>query len=89
MTYKYAAYYSADSALEWFETFEEAEKWLQDYDDQDGISPESIAGENYIAKITHVSSYRVTDSKADYAEGDWPWDDEYDTVGVIDYKETK
>ena len=94
---KYVAFYSEDYEYETFKTFEEAEKWLKEYDNEDGIAEESIEGRNFIAKITHRSVYRVTDKREDYhlhtedcpddcGEEEWPYDYDYDTVGVIEYK---
>jgi len=85
---KYIAYYAADYGFQIFETFKEAEEWLKEYDSQDGIAEESVDGKNYIAEVTHFSSYKVTDQKSNYTdpEEEWPYDDEFDTIGIIEYK---
>ena len=95
---KYVAYYSADGGFETFETFKEAEEWLQEYDNQDGISEETTRGLNYIAKITHVSEYEVTARKENYHEHteecpedcdeeEWPYDSDFECVGIVKYVE--
>lgn len=99
---KYIAFYACEGDIEFFETFEEAKKWLEDYDDDchDGYPEESTNGGNYIAKITHQSFYKITDKKEDYHEHtencpddcekeEWPYDSDFDEVGKIIYREIK
>ncbi len=65
--YKFVAFYAAGDKYEMCETFEEAEKWLNDwndYDYADGVTQETIDGEDYIAEITHRSQY--DDGKVTY-----------------------
>ena len=83
----YIAYYAAECEYETFETFEEAEKWLQEWDRQDGFSEETIQGLNFIAKITHRSKVIKTITKEEYIkeDGDWPYDPEWDWLGEVEY----
>ena len=96
---KFVAYSAGDCEFESFETFEEAEKWLRDFYD-DGISEEAMNGKDFIAKITHRSSFEITDSKENYHEHtetcpedcdeeEWPYDNEWDNVGDINFVEVK
>lgn len=63
----YVAYNCMYDELEIFNTFEEAVKWLgEDYDE--GIPSEVLDGGNFIAKITHRSKYKITDSKDKYCQ---------------------
>lgn len=64
---KFVAYYAIENEYEIFPTFGEAEKWLQEfYSSDEGISEDSINGNDYIAKITHVSNFIETDNKKNY-----------------------
>ena len=87
MKYKYVAYYSEEGEYETFETFQEAEKWLQEWDQQEGISEETEQGLNYIAKITHVSKVNIVETKKDFEEkGEpWPYDPEWTWMGEVEY----
>jgi len=82
---KYVAYYAAADEHEFFNTTEEAQNWLEEYDSQDGISEETISGKNYIAEVKLFSSYRITDEKKNYKDGEWPYPDEYDNWGIVEY----
>ena len=92
---RYVAFDAGNCESEMFETFEQAEKWLQECDEE-GVSIEAMEGYSYIAKITHRSHFEVTDRKADYHQHtdtcpkycdkeEWPYDSEYDEVGQISY----
>jgi len=85
---KYVAYYSYEGEYETFETFEKAEKWLQDWDKEDGISDETMQGLNFIAEITHRSSVKKTVTKEEYIEknGSWDFDPEWTWLGEVEYK---
>ena len=86
---KYVAYDADSGEYETFEAFESAKKWLTI-----GFGEETCAGNSYIAKITHTTSYEITDKKEDYHEHtdecpddcnkeEWSYRAEFDTVGEI------
>jgi len=88
---KYIAYEAENHDLDFFETFEDAKKWLLDYCNEhasdEGYSEEVMTGRCCIAKITHVTHYRVTDEKKNYDdEEEWPYPDEFETVGELEIK---
>lgn len=87
MKNKYIAYYAYDNEFDFFETFEDAEKWLQEWDTDEGISEETKDGENYIAKITHKSSVNILETKKYYEDNNykWPWPVELDWIGEVKY----
>ena len=75
--------YDVDAGdFETFATFVEAEKWLLEGQNQDGIGECFMDGSCWIAKITHRSKFIKTDQKEDYAEGEWPYDPDWDYIGV-------
>lgn len=93
---KYVAYYAADNEFEFFETFEKAKEWLIDYDHQDGFAEETEKGQNFIAKITHISKVNVTAKKEDYHvhteecpndcdEEEWPYSEDWSYIGEVEY----
>ena len=92
----YIAFYADQGEYKAFETFDEAEKWLQKfYIGDEGYTAETMTGEDYIAKITHRSKYVETDNKSNYPEYDelsdddpWPYLD-WDSVGDIILKEVE
>ena len=57
----FVAYYAADNQTEEFDTFQEAKDWLEECWDRDsgdeGFAEESINGQDYIAKVTHVGKF--------------------------------
>ena len=65
---KYVAYNCIYDEIEEFNTFEEAVKWLEAIDYDEGIPYEVVDGGNFIAKITHRSKYKITDSKDKYCQ---------------------
>jgi hypothetical protein len=91
MSEKYVAYYSAECEYETFETFKEAEKWLQEWDQQDGISEETEQGLNFIAKITHISKVKKVETKEEYIKrnGSWDFSDDWDWLGEVEYMEVE
>lgn len=92
---EYVAYDAANSEFEIFATFDEAKKWLTDFNFSDGGVPaEFSTGECFIAKITHKTNTTVTDEKKNYHEHDenctedcieeeWPYSNEFDFVCKI------
>jgi hypothetical protein len=74
MKKNFVAYCADNAEFEFFETFEEAKKWLTDvWDDSssdEGIGAETINGNDFIAKITHRSKFVETDNKKDYCQID-------------------
>jgi len=93
------AHDAASGISDTFATFKQALDWLHE-DDTDGVSQEAIEGDNFIAKITHRSTYTVTDTKAEYHEhtddcpedcdeDEWPYDNAYDEVGKVTYEPTR
>ena len=86
---KFIAYYSAGNETELFETFEEAKKWLENLWDEDlgdeGYAEETINGEDYIARITHISNFTVTGDKK---KQNYLWNDEA-AASFIDGDENK
>ena len=94
MNYNYIAYEAENHKIEIFTTFKEAEEWLleccNEYAEEDGYSEEAKCGQCFIAKITHATSYRVTNEKKNYGDDEeWPYSDELDSVGVLEMKEKK
>jgi hypothetical protein len=98
-TKKFAAYDAADCDIEFFDTKEDAEKWLTQ-NDYDGVSEESVEGKNWIAEIKWRSVFYETDRKSDYHEHtddcpencneqEWPYDSNFDSVGFIKYEEVE
>lgn len=65
---KYVAFNCIYDEIEEFNTFEEAVKWLEAIDYDEGIPSEVVNGGNFIAKITHRSKYKITDSKDKYCQ---------------------
>ena len=104
MQKNYIAYSSEFCEYEEFDTFEEAEAWLKEtWDDirsnGEGYDP-SIDGGDYIAKITHRSTFVETDNADNYCSlvcGDCdnpecdseqrPYGSEIERVGEIKLKE--
>ncbi len=68
--YKFVAYYSANNDIEEFESFKQAEEWLNEIHDDDGyndgFAEETIDGQDFIAKITHRSHFNILKRKEDY-----------------------
>lgn len=88
---KFVAYEATSGEIEEFETFEDAEAFLEECNDE-GISEETEQGLSFIARITHRSAMDITDRKENYhkhndacpedcAEEEWPYDTDYDVVG--------
>jgi hypothetical protein len=73
----YIAHYAAENITEEFETFEMARKWLEEVwaDDcgVEGFAVESIAGQDYIAKVTHFSKFVEIENKQ---KDGYVWDEE-------------
>ena len=100
---KYVAYFAVNNEFEFFDTFEEAEKWFHDtYHDEEEFSDETISGEDFIAEVTHRSKFTEIDNKDNYQydyeddipEDDeeseaWPYDTEYDSVGKVEFEKVK
>ena len=76
--------YDADSGYETFETFDEAQAWLREMND-DGLSDEAIEGYSYIAAITHRTAVEIVDRRSEYEEEalEWPYSDEWEWVGKL------
>ena len=93
MENKFIAYSFEDCELEYFKTFEDAEKWLKDiyseYCDTDGFSMSTCNGGDFIAEIKAVSKYIETDKKENYKKGEWPHGSQFDTIGKIEFKNIK
>jgi len=90
---KYVAYDADSGVYETFNLFAHAERWIKACFGK-GFGEETCAGNSYIAKITHTTSYKITDKKGDYHEHtdecpdvcnkeEWPYGSEFDTVGEI------
>jgi hypothetical protein len=98
---KYVAFSSIDSEYAEFGTFEEAEKWLREYASVDGgYSEETCIGYDYIAKITHRSSFEETDRVENYHEHtedcpedcdeeEWPYPAEWSSAGKVTMKQVE
>lgn len=86
---KYIAYYSENNELESFATFEEAKEWLsnihQEAGTDTGFAEETMAGDDYIAEITHRSKFVEIANKCTFVpsedEPEWPY--EYNALGKI------
>jgi len=98
--YKYIAYDYDAGEYEFFETLEEAKKWIVEYNSQDGIGEGVEEGRSFIAKIILRTGVEVTDRKENYHvhtkdcpddcdEEEWPYDCEFDTVGRVIFNEVK
>ena len=94
---RYVAYDAASGDYEEFKTLKEAEDWLTDGDDGEGISEEACNGQNYIAEIQYRSTVTTTDRKEDYHvhtdectedcdEEEWPYSDDFDWIGTHSYE---
>lgn len=86
---KYVAYFAEDNQVETFGTYEEAENWLKDTALNDGgYSEETLNGQDYIAKITHRSHYKIMETRKECeAKGeDWIYGAKYDAIGVLEMK---
>lgn len=95
---KYIACYAADNMYEEFNTYDEAEKWLQelyDTDGPEGFAEETVNGRDYIAAVVSRSRFVVQDKKENYHEHtdacpedcdeeEWPYSDSMDLVGQIE-----
>ena len=72
MQKKYIAYSSEYCEYEEFDTHEEAEAWLKETWDEIRSNGESydlsMGGGDYIAKITHRSTFAETDNKIELKE---------------------
>ena len=90
---KWLAYDAANGENEFFLTFEDAEAWLGDCNDE-GIAEEVELGLSYIARITHHTATEITDRKENYHEHsdacpkdcdeeEWPYDSDYDHVSRV------
>ena len=94
---EWVAFDSENYNFETFPTFEQAEKWLKEpY--SEGLSEGAMEGKDWIAKVTHRSSFTRTDKKENYHEHtdqcpegcdeeEWPYDNEWDEVGNIEFEE--
>lgn len=92
----FIAYSAQTYEQEFFETHEEALKWLKKSDLEgadEEFSLEACEGGSFIAKITHRSQYIEDDNKENYCQCEDEncenehWDYSYDSVGHIEYKE--
>ena len=92
----FIAYSAQTYEQEFFETHEEALKWLKKSDLEgadEGFSLEACEGGSFIAKITHRSQYIEDDNKENYCQCEDEncenehWDYSHDSVGHIEYKE--
>ncbi len=67
---RWIAHYAEGVETEEFATLEEAKKWLEKWHADDavegGYNYDTVNGFDYIAKITHRSTYVVTDNRSDY-----------------------
>ncbi|MCP4149866.1 MAG: hypothetical protein GY757_19125 [bacterium] len=98
----YIAYDGYLMEFEMFGSLKEASEWLvnpEHYDPTEGWQESYVDG-SFIAKITHETSYKITDKKSNYhehtddcpedcGEEEWPYDDEYEVVGDIFLKPLK
>ena len=96
---KYIAYDSDNSDFEWFETIEEAQKWIKDGNTEE-ISPD--INSYFIAEIIQRAVFKETYRKENYKylneedipEDDteseaWPFDNEFERVGKIEFETVK
>ena len=65
---EYIAHDPCNHEFEFFDTYEDAEKWLlqETTDWSEGIPEEAIHGQYLIAKVSHRSAFRETDNIANY-----------------------
>lgn len=95
---RYVAYDAANSDYEWFETVEEAKKWLT-HDDGDGISEEACNGQNFISEIQYRSVVTKIEDRDDYCKCEnmedeecvcnkqaWEHSEDFSWIGVHDYE---
>jgi hypothetical protein len=97
---KWIAHSAVYCETEEFDDFESAKRWLEKCwsDDNDGyVSDESVDGRDWIAKITHCSTYIIDGKKEDYTENEegelfdsygepYPVSDEFDCYGHLELK---
>ena len=63
---RFIAYDPMTNDFEYFKTQQEALDWILDQDWSEGIPPEFSDGAYFVAEITHISAFSVTDKKENY-----------------------
>lgn len=104
MQKKYIAYSSEFCEYEEFDTLEEAEAWLKETWDEIRSNGEdydsSTNGGDYVAKITHRSTFVKADNRSNYCQvechdcgksecdgEEWPYSNEFERAGRLELKE--
>ena len=91
------AYYYEEGSFRFFDTMQEAEKYLEDMyrdDGELGFSENSMNGRDFVAEVKLVSKFNEIESKADLDEDeleDWSNDD-FEVLGnmeLVEFEPTK
>lgn len=96
---KYLAVCTVENEFNFFDTIEEARKWIEEFvTDEDGISEDHL-NTSHIFELRENASYKVVDSKSNYkymSEEDvpeseeedsvWPYNSEYEEIWEIIFK---
>jgi len=77
---RYLAYDADGGEHEMFDTIEEAKQWLTE-GIEEGVGTEFESGNCFIAKVVLRSSFKITEKKEDYPEGEWPYNSDFDHIG--------
>lgn len=100
MKLKYVAHYDANNTTEFFETIDNAKKWLEAMWSEDGsdegYAEETMKGQDFIAKIEYVSKFVITDKKENYKENadgllvnkngdEWTFEENIDITGYVEF----
>lgn len=90
-SYKYIAYDLTDCEFHTFKTYEEALAYINGIDGSEGFSEEQMNGGAGIAEIKYKTQYIPTELKEDYEKAgeEWPYCDEFDSVGSLKLVENK
>lgn len=93
---RFVTYEAENCDYNFFDTIEEAFKYLNDADYSEGFSTEVMEGENFIAEITHRSKFTETENRESYHVHtdmcpvdceleEWPYPD-FDYIGEVSYE---
>lgn len=85
----FVAYEPIGGDVEYFDTYEKAEKWLLAQDFSDGYDDEYVDGSAFIAQILSHSKFIENDNKNKYPRvvngetEDWPYGADIDVIGDL------
>ena len=98
-TKRFVAYDSDNGEYEEFNSKEEAEKWLNE-GQEDVLGVDACDGYNFIAEIKWRSVFYETDNKENYHEHtdecgedcdeeEWPYNSDFDRIGESKYEDVE